>query len=83
MQSSAVSGYEMEKRWISALDKRTRDPHSNVNGKKADQDDAFVVGGEKLMYPGDPNGAAGNVINCRCTVAVIPKRDKNGRLIRT
>jgi hypothetical protein len=20
------------------------------------------------MYPGDPNGSAGNVINCRCTM---------------
>ena len=83
VQSGAVSGYEMQKRWISALDKRTRDPHASINGARADQKEAFIVGGEKLMFPGDPNGSAGNVINCRCTVAVIPKKDKNGRLIRT
>lgn len=26
----------------------------------------FAVGGEALMYPGDPAGSAGNVINCHC-----------------
>jgi hypothetical protein len=26
----------------------------------------FIVGGEPLMYPGDPSGSAGNIINCRC-----------------
>lgn len=32
----------------------------------------FVVGGEELLYPGDPAGSAGNVINCRCTsIAVV------------
>ncbi len=31
-------------------------------------DEAFDVGGEQLMYPGDPAGSAGNICNCRCTV---------------
>ena len=83
IQSGAVSGYEMQKRWISALDKRTRDPHGSTNGQKVGEKEPFIVGGEQLLYPGDPNGSAGNVINCRCTVAVIPARDKNGNLIRT
>ncbi|MDE3084488.1 MAG: hypothetical protein KGJ37_04605, partial [Verrucomicrobiota bacterium] len=26
----------------------------------------FMVGGEALMYPGDPAGSPGNVINCHC-----------------
>ena len=31
------------------------------------------VGTDRLMYPGDPLGSPGNVINCRCTqVAIIP-----------
>ena len=29
-------------------------------------DEPFVVDGENLMYPGDPAGSAGNIINCRC-----------------
>jgi hypothetical protein len=28
----------------------------------------FIVMGEELSYPGDINGSAENVINCRCTV---------------
>lgn len=32
----------------------------------------FIVGGEALRYPGDPNGSPGNVINCRCfTFAIL------------
>ncbi len=81
-QAGEVSGFVMQKRWISALDARTRDPHASSNGKRVGLKEAFTVGGELLKYPGDPNGSAGNVINCRCTVAVIPARDSNGRLIR-
>ncbi len=33
--------------------------------------EAFDVGGEALMYPGDPSGSAGNTINCRCTVLPV------------
>ncbi len=82
VQSGAVSGFVMQKRWISALDGRTRDPHAAANGLKVNEKEPFNVGGERLMYPGDPSASAGNVINCRCTIAVIPKKDANGRLIR-
>ena len=33
--------------------------------------DTFDVDGEQLAYPGDPSGSAGNVINCRCTIAIL------------
>ena len=82
-QASDVSGFIMEKVWISALDKRTRDPHASSNGQRVPQSSTFSVGGDNLKYPGDPVGSAGNVINCRCTVAVVPARDRNGNLIRT
>jgi hypothetical protein len=82
VQSGAVSGFVMQKRWISALDGRTRDPHAAANGLRVNEKEPFNVGGERMMYPGDPSASAGNVINCRCTIAVIPKRDVNGRLIR-
>jgi hypothetical protein len=38
-----------------------------------DQKDYFRVGGEELMMPGDSNGSAFNVINCRCSSASFPK----------
>ena len=34
-----------------------------------------------VVGSGDPKGSAGNVINCRCSVAVVPKRDDNGNLV--
>ncbi len=33
--------------------------------------EAFTVGGEKLMYPGDSAGSASNIINCRCTATAV------------
>jgi uncharacterized protein with gpF-like domain len=80
-QSGEVSGFVMEKEWISFIDGRTRDDHISADGQRVPQNEAFSVGGEKLMYPGAPNGSAGNVINCRCAVAVLAKRDNDGNLI--
>lgn len=93
-QAGEVSGFVMQKNWISALDARTRrEPeshynHYEMNNKRVGLKEDFIFNpkslyADALSYPGDPKGQAGNVINCRCTVAVVPARDKNGRLIRT
>jgi hypothetical protein len=34
------------------------------------------------MFPGDPKGSAGNVVNCRCSVAQVVRRDKDGNIMR-
>jgi hypothetical protein len=34
-------------------------------------DATFDVGGEALLYPGDPSGSAANTVQCRCTVAFL------------
>jgi len=67
--------------WNTVPDARTRDfgtlgrisqfNHRAMNGKQAQLTDAFAVpvlggGYEYLMFPGDPRGSAGNIINCRC-----------------
>jgi hypothetical protein len=89
---SKTSGVDTDKVWISAGDARTRrlpkDQFSHVamNLVKVPSDQPFKVpsksGVQDMMYPGDPNGSAGNVINCRCSSAIVPRRDKDGRLIR-
>lgn len=61
-------GYEMVKEWVAVGDDRTRDAHLHANGQVVPLDQPFIVDGEELMYPGDINGSAGNVINCRCTM---------------
>lgn len=61
-------GFKQVKRWVSTGDSETRDAHRKANGQTVPIDEPFIVDDEELMYPGDPNGSAGNVINCRCTV---------------
>jgi len=60
-----------KKGWMSAFAEGTRDSHKAADAKYSEQtiplDEPFIVDGESLMYPGDPAGSAGNVINCLCT----------------
>jgi uncharacterized protein with gpF-like domain len=82
------SEYELEKTWISVQDNRTRRPpnsiydHLDMNGVKVDADKPFFTSGEEIMYPGDPNAKAGNVINCRCKIVFTIKEDADGLPIR-
>ena len=65
------TGLVLNKEWIAVKDSRTRDPHAAADGQVVGMDNTFDVGGESLRYPGDPNGSAGNVINCRCALGHI------------
>lgn len=56
-------GAEVVKQWDSTLDSRTRDSHRALDGEIVGVHEKFSNG---LMYPSDPNGIAGEVINCRC-----------------
>jgi uncharacterized protein with gpF-like domain len=61
------------KNWVSVNDDRTRGLRDNsdfnhVSVESVPIDQPFIVSGEELMYPGDPNGSPGNIINCRCVV---------------
>lgn len=51
------------KTWITAGDEATRDSHRAQDGQTVPIDQPFHNG---LMYPGDPSGAPGEIINCRC-----------------
>lgn len=78
----------LDKMWISVQDNRTRRPpnspydHLDMNGFKIDETKPFFVSGEELLYPGDPNAKAGNVINCRCKIVFTAREDENGLPIR-
>jgi len=57
------------KTWITSRDDRVRDTHAELEGATIKKDEAFVTSdGETLMFPGDPNGGPGAIINCRCNV---------------
>jgi glutathione S-transferase len=54
--------------WLATLGPRTRPEHAAASGQEVPLDQPFDVGGEELMYPGDPAGSAANCCNCRCTM---------------
>lgn len=63
------SGVVASRTWISALAPgRTRDAHAEAHGQTRQLNEAFEVGGELLMRPGDPAGSAGNIIHCLCVM---------------
>ncbi len=65
------SGLVKKKRWRAANNKRTRKDHREANGQTVDIDKHFKVGGEKLMYPGDPAGSTKQIVKCRCTMQAV------------
>lgn len=73
------SSIVLDKEWITARDERVRSSHRLLDGKTLDMEDTFANG---CAFPGDPNGSAKETINCRCTIALVPKRDANGRVVR-
>lgn len=55
--------------WETMKDERVRIAHVSADGQTVPIDEPFIVGGYKLMYPGDTltsNPPADLVINCRC-----------------
>jgi hypothetical protein len=75
LESAIESDVVKEKEWIATEDERTRNgensdfDHTNVDNVPVDE--PFIVSGEELMYPGDPSGSAGNIINCRCATGYV------------
>ena len=58
--------------WRATFDGRTRDSHATLHGESTGIDEPFVspLTGARLRYPGDPQGGAKEVINCRCALRV-------------
>jgi hypothetical protein len=93
LQAGRASRLVMTKKWVSIQSERTRVTpedqfdHLNMNNNTVDLEDLFVVNGKDgdnaVMYPGDQElGLAGNIINCRCAMTLVPKRNATGGLMR-
>lgn len=64
--------------WLSQRDPRVRTPqegddwsHRTVDGQRVTVEEPFLLDGaggrsEALLYPSDPAGSPGNIVNCRC-----------------
>lgn len=86
-EAAKETGLPLRREWLAAHDARTRtvdpiigDPdefgHRQADGQIRGMEEPFLIprrdgGTEPLMYPGDPSGSPGNVINCRCTLGYI------------
>ena len=80
-EKAADMGIEMQREWIATKDHRTREWHGKADGQRVGADEAFTVGGEKLMFPGDKShGASGwNIYNCRCALKAFVKGHERKR----
>jgi len=67
LEGAKSVGMSQDKVWLSAFSMDSRDTHNAADGQKVDINEPFIVGGENLMYPGDPNGSVGNTVNCLCS----------------
>jgi hypothetical protein len=66
-QAKAEGDLFRAKQWLAFEDRKTRPTHAAAGAQPPiGIDDAF---GNGLLYPLDPRGPAGEVINCRCTLA--------------
>ncbi len=64
------------KQWLTSGNANVRAAHAEANGQTVAIDEAFVVDGEELDYPGDAAGSAGNVINCHCVSIAVASGPK-------
>jgi len=77
---AAMMGAGVEyKCWVSSHGDNVREAHQIAEENYGDPENAvavdepFTVGGEELMYPGDPAGSPENVINCHCVQIAVQK----------
>lgn len=70
--TAEASPLDWRKVWLATEDHRTRPTHAEANGQAVALDQPFEVGDAELMYPGDMDGPAKEVINCRCVALYEP-----------
>lgn len=61
---------ELLKEWVhTGLSREPRETHLAANGQTVKADEMFIVDGEAMEMPGDPNASIGNTINCTCVLS--------------
>ena len=74
-QATAEIVPDVRKRWIASGDNRTRDSHIRAHRRYQREpipvDKPFIVGGARLMFPGDPSAPAKETILCRCSQQTV------------
>lgn len=76
LQSYKQSGVVYGKRWLAAMDERTRETHVEAHGQTVGIDEDFDVGDGTGEGPG-LIGIAEEDINCRCTITPVLEDEMN------
>lgn len=66
MIESARKNPNLKKMWRRSGKRLSRPMHDLADGQTVAVDEPFMVGGEAMMYPCDPNASAKNIMNCGC-----------------
>jgi uncharacterized protein with gpF-like domain len=69
-------GIQIKRRWMCTKDARTRLSHGMADGQiVVGTKQPFIVGGYKMMFPGDKslNAPGHEIYNCRCTTRTVEK----------
>jgi uncharacterized protein with gpF-like domain len=73
---AARAGGVPYKKWLhSVISKVPRPDHLAIDGLIVPMDEPYPVGDPPLMYPHAPDGAAEDVINCRCLSIPVTEAD--------
>ncbi len=56
------------KSWLSVLGDTTRDAHANLDGKLADDEGMWSLGGVRIPWPGHISLPSKNRCNCQCSI---------------
>jgi SPP1 gp7 family putative phage head morphogenesis protein len=64
--------------WLSSGNAHARPAHQDANGQIVAMDEPFIVGGEALRFPSDPDGRPENVLNCHCVA--VPRQTPSSKL---
>ena len=73
IEHAQAEGAELEKFWISTLDKDTRPTHRDMDGQIADKDGMFTLAGIQIDRPMADALPPEELINCRCDIGVNVK----------
>lgn len=70
LKNAKDMGLSVVKQWMATLDGRTRDSHRYMDGETIKVGDKWhhYKFSNGLRFPGDPEGPAREVYNCRCTL---------------
>lgn len=74
IEAGEIDAEALERAWRTRVDGRERQSHFLLNGQKKRWGEPWVTKNGPIRYPGDPEAAAEEVIQCRCAITTRIRR---------